>query len=242
MGDKELQKLIKESEGADLGTLLAAKEAARRAVITDPTPANLLALDRASKMLAAATIAKEPLFQNRMEVLRHLQGRGLKIHRSKLYKDCKKGLLKIESDGTILESAVESYIKHPLSKLSSSEDDHLEELQRDRLIAETQRAMAQAEHWTLKTKIARGLYVEYVQYEQDLAARITILKSDMENFARSSSGEIIQCVEGNSAKTVDLIEFLLVKFRSWLARYAEKKDFIIPNSKIGNNEMEKEEE
>lgn len=169
-------------------------------------------------------------FPNRLAVLAWLKGNGWKISKSGIYTHCQEGKLRPDPDGTYTLTAVERYARTFLKRLSTGQKikPELDKLQRDKAEAETKRATAQAEHWELKIKIAKGLYVEYAQYEQDLAARITILKSDMENFARSSAGEIIQCVGGDPSKIPDLIDMLLARVRSWLGRYAEDKEFIVP--------------
>ena len=174
-------------------------------------------------------------FANRMDVLRYLQTLGFKIPQAKLYLDYRKGLLKVELDGTVLASSVQEYIKHPLSRLLSPVHDAHEEmvaLQRAKLAADTKRALAQAEHWETRARATRGVYVESFLCEQNLAARMALFRADLEIFARTSAGDIIRLVGGDLAKAPDLIDMLLDKVRQWLARYAEDREFVVPSIRV----------
>ena len=52
----------------------------------------------------------EPVFTDRKAVLAHLEKQGYKIKKTKLYEDARKGILKVEPDGKVLEIAVRAYM------------------------------------------------------------------------------------------------------------------------------------
>ena len=54
MDDDKLRKLLEESGKTDLSVLISAKEQAKAKVLDDPTQGNLLALEKAEKLLKAA--------------------------------------------------------------------------------------------------------------------------------------------------------------------------------------------
>ncbi len=178
-------------------------------------------------------------FETRLAVLAWLKENGWQVSRSALYNHCKQGRLRPDRDGLFSFATVKQYASTFLRRSSTGQkvQVELDRLQRERAQAETKRAVAQAEHWELKNKVASGAYILYCEYERDLAGRITILKSDAENFARSSAGEIIRCVNGDPAKTPDLIDMLLISVRSWLVRYSSDREFVVPapRTEVGDN-------
>ncbi|MCX5841136.1 MAG: hypothetical protein NTY16_06745 [Deltaproteobacteria bacterium] len=112
------------SGSKDIKILETAKEKAKQLVQKNPSAANLTAYERASKMVAqalttAAPAGDETSFKNRMDALRYLQERGLKVKQSKLYRDCDLGLCRVEKNGVVTKASIENYIQHPQSNLES---------------------------------------------------------------------------------------------------------------------------
>ena len=95
----------------------------------------------------------------------------------------------------------------------------------DRKEADRRKAIAQAIHWEVKTKILEDQYVDREWAEMQLAARAMVLKSDMENFFRSRAPEIIAKCDGRQEFAPDVIEYLLTNLESWLGRYSEPVEF-----------------
>ena len=95
----------------------------------------------------------------------------------------------------------------------------------DRKEADRRKALAQARHWEVKTKILEDLYIDREWAEMQLAARAMVLKSDMENFFRSRAPEIIAKCDGKQEFAPDVIEYLLTNLESWLGRYSEPIEF-----------------
>ena len=95
----------------------------------------------------------------------------------------------------------------------------------DRKEADRRKAIAQARHWEVKTKILEDQYVDRDWAEMQLAARAMVLKSDMENFFRSRAPEIIAKCDGKQEFAPDVIEYLLTNLEAWLGRYSEPIEF-----------------
>ena len=95
----------------------------------------------------------------------------------------------------------------------------------DRKEADRRKALAQARHWEVKTKILEDLYIDREWAEMQLAARAMVLKSDMENFFRSRAPEIIAKCDGKQEFAPDVIEYILTNLELWLGRYSEPIEF-----------------
>ncbi len=124
----------------------------------------------------------------------------------------------------------------------------IDDLQERKIEAEAAKIEAQARHWTLKTEIAEGKYVEKAALERELAMRAAVFKSDQENFIHAQAGEIVQLVGGDPEKIPDLIEFMLDASATFLDRYAGDGTFTLPAmtqamaDDIGEDDEEEERE
>jgi hypothetical protein len=231
----DLNKLLEQSSSTDLATLLNAKEEAKRRVLTDPTPANLAALDRATKMMESYHAQKEQIFSNRMEVLHYLESQGYKIKKSKLYRDCDKGLLKVETNGTVKKSSVDIYIMHPLANLigpDTPDDDYLQQ----KTEYEIRRLQAQVEQIEFRNELERSLHIPREQYYRRMADNALIFKSDLMTYAYSDAAIMTEIVKGDPAYIPDLIEYMLNKHAQILSRYAHDIPIPVPEETEHEND------
>lgn len=135
----------------------------------DPSEKHLRALEKASRMLEAAKNKGERTYPNAAEALRELQRRGYKIKKSKFYGHVKAGYVELESDGSILESSLKKYLKHPRANLfpavnvPAGEDTHKKKLEMevDRLSEQVRilRAQRQKQEGSMIDK--NQFYLEY---------------------------------------------------------------------------------
>jgi hypothetical protein len=168
---------------------------------------------------------------NLLAVVNYLDDKGWKIKKSAAYQHQKEGKIRPRSDGKFGISDVEKYAATFLKRQDGGKvNKELERLQQERSQAETDKIRAQAEHWMLKTQIAKDTYVEKAALEKELTMRMAVFKSDAENFSHARAGDIIQIVNGDSEKTSDLIEFLLEAFANFFDRYAGNATFTVPIS------------
>lgn len=178
---------------------------------------------------------KEALtFSNILEVVEFLESRRWKIKKSSAYEHARQRKLRPQKDGLYYQKDVEKYARAYLKKrddpAAPSGPRGLESIQERRNAAEARKIEAQADHWELKSKTASGMYVERGSFERALAQRAMLFKIDLEVFARAQPPEIIRLVGGDPEKTPDLIEFMLGQVASFLARYAEDREFVIPSA------------
>lgn len=170
----------------------------------------------------------EPTLPNILAVVDYLTRAGWKVAKSTCYNHKKSGLLRPENDGAFKISTVEKYATEHLTRIDGRPEDDSERLAEDKQRAETRKAKAQAEHWELKTKIAKGLFVPRDAFERELAQRAMIFKTDAEAFCRTQAAMIIGLVAGDKDKTPDLTEFMLGAVAGWLNRYSADREFTVP--------------
>jgi len=183
---------------------------------------------------------------NLLAVVKYLKSRGWKIGKSKAYQDHKDGKIKTQKNGAFRIADIEKYaITFDLKRIDGVKADSLDAIQQEKARAEADKLKAQAEHWQIKTAIARGLYVEKDTFERELARRAAVFRSDGENFCRSQAPGIISLVSGDAAKTPELIDYMLDHLEGWLDRYASEQKFTVPpptatvmNDDIGEDEEE----
>ncbi len=171
--------------------------------------------------------SEENTFSNILEIVSYLKATGWRVSKSTVYNHVKEGRLRPGKDGKYKSSVVDKYAVYadlPRMDGSTSRDRIAEEKQR----AENRKALAQAEHWELKTKIAQGLYVPRESFERELAQRAMIFKADIESFCRAQAGIIVSLVDGDKDKTPDLIDYMLSAAAGWLNRYSADREFTVP--------------
>lgn len=169
----------------------------------DPCKANIDAWTLASKNLADFFVdEKEPSFENRIEALSWLQRQGYKIAKSKLYKDCKQGLLKLQNDGSVLESDLKRYArKVGLNQLSDTPDADPNDLQSQKAEAEIDKLRAQIKLYEFQLKEKLSKYILRSDFEMEFAAKVAVLKSGLEHMIYSYVFEWSELVENGDKAT-----------------------------------------
>jgi hypothetical protein len=174
---------------------------------------------------------KSTSLPNILAVVAHLKKAGYKVGRQTVYNHRHEGKIRPGKDGKFPLSAVEKYAAIHLQHLGAPPPEAasgLDSSQRNKVDAETRKALAQAEHWELKTKTLSGDLVPRDLFERELAARAAVLKSDLSNFARSEPLAIITIVKGDPARAPELEAYMISAVERALARYAEKREFTVP--------------
>jgi hypothetical protein len=186
-------------------------------------------LDAYIDKLWARYIDNETIFPNLLAVIKHLKDNNWKISKSRAYQHHDEGKIKPQTNGTYRQGDVEKYTATYLKKADGKTvSGKLKEYQDRRSMAETRKMEAQAEHAEMKIKAAKGLYVPREAFEQELAKRATVFKSDVENFIRAGAEKIIALVGGDPAKAPALIEYQMDAAADWLNRYDSDKEFKVP--------------
>jgi hypothetical protein len=186
-------------------------------------------LDAYIDTLWAKYIDHERTFPNLLAVIDYLKINNWKIAKSRAYEHQKEGKIKPQANGTFRLSDVEKYAATHLKRsdgktASGSLEKYAEEKARVELDKEKEK-LKQIQH---KNKMADGLFVPREAFEQELAKRAAVIKSDVENFIRGGAEKIIALVGGDPAKAPALIEHQLDASADWLNRYAGDKEFKVP--------------
>jgi hypothetical protein len=170
-------------------------------------------------------------FKNLVGVLAYLKSLDYKASKSSLYLHAKYGKIHPRRDGCYYTRDVEKYAKLFLKRRTGEPQrpsGGIDSLQKKRLSADTMKLSAQAVHWQTKTRILTGAFVPRELFERELAKRASVLRNDMESFARSQAPGIISVVDGSLEKAPDLVQWLLNCVEDFLARYGEEREFRVP--------------
>lgn len=165
---------------------------------------------------------------NLLAVVEYLSARGWKVKKSAAYQHHKDGKIRPQKGGAFRIADVEKYATNFLKRLDGVKADLLDTIQQEKARAEADKLKAQAEHWQIKTAIARGLYVEKDAFERELARRAAVFRSDIEVFIRAQAVGIINLVAGDATRAPDLIVYMLNEAENWLDRYSGEKEFTVP--------------
>ena len=193
----------------DLKILEAAKTRAREGVEKEPSKANLEAFHLASRMLDEYLDRnKEPVFENLLRVKEYLNRKGYKVGKSKIYKDRKDGLIRIEADGTVKESSVTAYIrKANLENLAEkAAADQGPSVLAQKAERELEKLGEQIEDLRFKRSVAQGEYIPRTDFEMELAARAAVLDAGLRHLVHSSLGDWVAMMEGDPKKIPILLE------------------------------------
>lgn len=228
--------------------LVAAKIRSQNAVNTDPSVANLGALEKSTKMLldydARMAPAAEPSFSNRIEALGWLNRQGYKVAKSKLYADCKRGLLKLQNDGSVFESDLKKYArKAALNRLSDTPDVDPNDLLSQKAKVEIDKLRAQVKLYEFQLKEKLSKYILRSDFEMEFASRVAILKSGLEHMVYSYGFEWVELVlNGNkdsaSQRLIDNMKQILKK---QFNDFADIKKFRVVFAKESLIELDTEE-
>lgn len=207
----------------DLGILKTAKETAKKNVEKDPSKANLDAFDKASRMLADYLAGdKEPGFDNRLEAHGYLKRLGYKVGKSKFYQDCKAGMLRMQSDGSVLESDVKAYVARAglVKPDQAAYDIESSDLMRKKQKREVEKLTAQVEEMTIKLDVLKHNLLDRNQVETEQAIKAGALMAGISHVFRNFARDAIQLVEGNLKHTQALVNFWTAKVESLFDEFA----------------------
>ena len=216
MDRNELDDILSESGKTDLSVLISAKEEAKQRTLQDPTPVNLVAMERATNMIEkhlakekAADSDQAMQFQdtkNAAGVLRFLHANGWKVEKTQFYTHVKQGKLARNDTGKTI-------------------GEEQEDLQRVKLSEEIKRIRVQQERDNFKFDVERGKYLPRAEVEQELAGRAVALDAGYNHMVYSRVQEFISVVGGDPSKASLLIECLLTARDDWFNQYAAPMDF-----------------
>ena len=209
----------------DIEVLIEAKETARQRVVDDPSDKNLAAYERALKLVDGRQgngDPEEPAFANRQEALKQLERLGYKIKKSKLYKDAKDGLLKLQPDGKVLEKDLDRYARlAKLEKPAEISGVNIDNVLAEKAQKELEKLHEQIKDLKLKNEVATGQYVEKALVDMEMASHIAVINAGFDQVISESLPEVIDVVNGDSTKLAEAMELVANKKAEMMNRLSE---------------------
>ncbi|NCC26112.1 MAG: hypothetical protein EOM25_13100, partial [Deltaproteobacteria bacterium] len=178
---EDMERILSVADDADareLRSRLEAREAANALVSKSPTSGNVRSADMASRSfqdclgrLLQKYFGHGQVFANRTEAWRWLQAQGYSIQKTSVYNHARKGLLKLQQDGSILLRDLEHYAATHLEKLANKGPEDMDrEVARRKAKADADRAEAEADRARVKADLAQGRVIDKGILVQTLAA------------------------------------------------------------------------
>jgi len=166
-----------------------------------------------------------PVFESLLSVCTHLTNSGYKISKSKLYRDRDKGMIRINKDGTVLETEVRAYaatLERKNGDIGDLSDIHAQKAQVDVKVREEQYK---------KLKFARlrdeGKYLPRRDFEAELASRAVVMEAGFRQHYRLNVSRWIALVGGKREKTPEFMEELINGLEAQLAAYSNLDTFLV---------------
>lgn len=240
-----IEEALAKSAAFDIPSLFNAKEKARKAMIADPSTANISAFEKASRLLEDAKAAKdsesaEPVsIPDYKGVLEYVAEAGRKLAKSKLYDDVKRGRLKKQTDGSYRVRDVDRYILSlPLSGTPNGLTERVADRQRRKEEADIRKAEAQAKREEFNLSVAQGKYLPREQIAMELAVRAVALRDALKNAVESSASDIFDLVSGDTSRKDVFLEFMGRMFDRTMGDYSRRLDITVEISGVDDAEKE----
>lgn len=222
--NEELKVLVEKSIQTDIQALLAAKEQTKKTMLEDPSPTNVTAFNKASKMLEDKMQEVQNLLSSK-DVLKYIEEKNRKVKKTKLYEDINKGLLKKQVDGSFRLRDVDKYLLSlPMLGTSDIFAEKASERQRRKEEQEIRRLTAVASKEEFDLSVKQGKFIEKEKVYQELAARAVTLGMQIKTAFEVNAIELVELVEGNPKKTNTLKQKLTEIFETSLAEYAKEME------------------
>jgi hypothetical protein len=198
----------------------------------DPSAANLknwqlaetALVDFVSQVKSAS--AERPAFSNKYAVYMSIKEDGLKVSKSKLYKDADKGLLRVQPDGSVFLSDVELYKRAYLSlKQKAGGNKVIEDLQKEKLEKEIKKLDEQNAKLAWDREKESGKYLLKSDFEMELAARAAVLETSLRQMASTKAYEWIAICRGDYTKSADMAAMVTAEIGAVLNDYASTERF-----------------
>ena len=166
--------------------------------------------------------------KSRLAAVGWLQRQGYKVNKTKLYSDCKKGLLRVQDDGSILVRDLVEYISRANLNQLSNETRPTQEL--DELSLQERSSKAEREYWQSRREKLRyereiGRYIPREDVELELASRAALFERILRRRIRERAIDWIELVGGDTKKNQELIADMFKELDAALNEYANTDHF-----------------
>jgi len=247
MSSENLNSLIQKASKTDGQVLLSLKEQAKAKAMEEPSPVNLVALDRATKMLEDFQKRQDLAEENqadgvpeinwkgyvetkkKSDVLRFLIASGWSVRRQTFYNHCNDGKLRVNRFGIYSRGMVKKYAEKWLVHSSTNQtvEETEQSLATQKTVEEIKRISTSQEHERFKLDVLKEKYILRSDVEVEFAARAVVLDSGLEYLFQANLAEMIAMVGGDQHRAPQLLDFLLEKKNQQMNEYANMGDFMV---------------
>lgn len=176
--------------------------------------------DKTNKAAAADNL---PSFKSLLQVYQHLKNAGFKVGKSKLYEDAKKGSIRTNPDGSVLETEVRAYAG-TLARVEGDIQD-LNDVHNRKAAKDVELTEIKIERARFEFDRDKGLYIERALFEAELAARAAIFETGLKHYFSSKIQELVALVGGKPEKSPEFMQRINAAVDEELSRYATTKNF-----------------
>ena len=169
---------------------------------------------------------RPPSFRSLFNVLEHLKGAGYQVSKSKLYRDKSAGKIRVEEDGTVLESEVRAYAATHLNKDIASLEDPTQ-LQAEKVELEKQKLQEQIAKLRFSREREMGLYVPREEVDTRMVAIMVAIDQAVRQMIDLSMVDLIEKAEGNVKRVNVCRDFMEGKLDETLNQLANTDQFSI---------------
>jgi len=144
-----------------------------------------------------------PSFVSLHAVVDHLKASGYRISKSKIYRDKDKGQIRVNEDGTVLETEVRAYaatLDRIHADIGDLNDIHAIKTKRDVELREEQ-----IKKLRFQREVDEGKYIPRQDFEGELASRAVVLDSGLRHMVQMKAAEWVAISGGKTDKTPELI-------------------------------------
>lgn len=148
----------------------------------------------------------EQVWENTLVLCEHLQRQGFKIGKSKMYRDRRAGILRVEPDGVVLPHNARAYAL-TLRKVGASPIT-LEKINEQKSRKEVERLTLEVEKLQFSLDRERGKFLLREDFIMEMSARAAVLDLGLRHLVNTKVPEWLRLVNGDSTKAGLLMDVL----------------------------------
>jgi hypothetical protein len=164
-----------------------------------------------------------PSFPNRRSAVKSLQEAGYQISDAQFYRHCEKGMVRVNPDGSVLESEIRGYTANLKRIVGDIED--LNNIHSLKTKKEVEKLELQNAKLKFDQEKEQGKYIPRVDLYSELASRAAVLDTGFRHMFNVHAREWIALVGGQFDKSADFLQALNHALDEQLNTYANIKTF-----------------
>jgi hypothetical protein len=164
-------------------------------------------------------------YQNIMALVNAMQQRGYKLKKTKAYSDAKRGILRVQDDGTITGTDAKAYeLTLSLGRDSTPSLTVLEAVE-TKTELETEQLRLKNQKLQFEMDREAGKYMLKESFRLEMVSRAAVMEIGFKNLIHTRAGEWTRLVGGKSEKTGILIDVLNHEVDNLMNDFSEMRNF-----------------